>query len=96
MMAQAFVMTSVIMLAVFFYLLDACRFLIPYRDVLLRDYGREIAVFSGIVFLNLFALIYLGARILGLKDTGRKLRHLEKQVRSGDAIGGDLAGRLEP
>lgn len=96
MMAQAFVITSVVMLAVFFYLLDACRFLIPYRDVLIRDYGREIAVFAGLVFLNLFAVIYQGARILGLKDTGRKLRHLEKQVRSGDAVGGDLSGRFEP
>jgi hypothetical protein len=96
MMAQAFVITSVVMLAVLFYLLDACRFLIPYRDVLIRDYGREIAVFAGLVFLNLFAVIYQGARILGLKDTGRKLRHLEKQVRSGDAVGGDLSGRFEP
>jgi hypothetical protein len=96
MMAHALVMTSVIMLALFFYLLDACRFLIPYRDVLIRDYGREIAVFAGIVFLNLFAVIYQGTRILGLKDTGRKLRHLEKQVRSGDAVGGDLSDRFEP
>jgi hypothetical protein len=96
MIAQAFVITSVVMLAVFFYLLDACRFLIPYRDVLIRDYGREIAGFAGLVFLNLFAVIYQGARILGLKDTGRKLRHLEKQVRSGDAVGGDLSGRFEP
>ena len=60
MMAQALVITSVVMLAVFFYLLDACRFLIPYRDVLIRDYGREIAVFAGLVFLNLFAVIYQG------------------------------------
>jgi hypothetical protein len=95
MMAQAFVITSVVMLAVFFYLLDACRFLIPYRDVLIRDYGREIAAFAGLVFLNLFAVIYQGARIVGLKDTGRKLRHLEKQVRSGDAVGGDLSGRFD-
>jgi hypothetical protein len=95
MMAQAFVITSVVMLAVFFYLLDACRFLIPYRDVLIRDYGREIAVFAGLVFLNLFAVIYQGARIVGLKDTGRKLRHLEKQVRTGDAVGGDLSGRFD-
>jgi hypothetical protein len=47
------------------------------------------------LFLNLFALAYQVTRILGLKDTGRKLRHLEKQVRSGDAIGGDLHGRLD-
>lgn len=95
MMAQAFVISSVVMLALFFYLLGACRFLIPYRDVLIRDYGREIAVFAGVLFLNLFAIAYQGSRILGLKDTGRKLRHLEKQVRSGDAVGGDLHGRLD-
>ena len=94
MIAQALVITSVVMLALFFYLLDACRFLIPYREVLIREYGREIAVFAGVLFLNLFACAYQGTRIFGLKDTGRKLRHLERQVRSGDALGGDLPGRL--
>jgi hypothetical protein len=95
MIAQALVITSVLMLALFFYLLDACRFLIPYRSLLISDYGQEIAAFAGVLFLNLFAVIYQGTRILGLKDTGRKLRHLEKQVRSGDALGGDLPGRFE-
>jgi hypothetical protein len=95
MIAQALVITSVVMLALFFYLLDACRFLVPYRDVLIREYGRAIAVFAGVLFLNIFALAYQVSRVLGLKDTGRKLRHLEKQVRSGDALGGDLPGRLD-
>jgi hypothetical protein len=94
MIAQALIITSVIMLALFFYLLDACRFLIPYRDVLVQDYGRTIATLAGLLFVNLFAVIYQGCRIVGLKDTGRKLRHLEKQVRSGDVLGGDLGGRL--
>lgn len=95
MIAQALLITCVVMLALFFYLLDACRFLIPYRFVLLREYGLVMAGFSGLVFLNLFAAIYRLCRVVGLKDTGRKLRHLEKQVRSGDALGGDLVDRLE-
>jgi hypothetical protein len=95
MIAQALVVASVVMLALFFYLLDACRFLIPYREVLIHEYGREIVAFAGVLFLNLFAIAYQGSRILGLKDTGRKLRHLEKQVQSGDPLGGDLPGRLD-
>jgi hypothetical protein len=95
MISQALLITCVVMLALLFYLMDACRFLIPYRRVLLRDYGLVMAAVSALAFVNLFAVIYGACRIVGLKDTGRKLRHLEKQVRSHDALGGDLAHRLE-
>ena len=46
------------------------------------------------MFLNLFALFYLIARGLFLKDTGRKLAHVEKQLRTGDTIVRDLSERL--
>jgi hypothetical protein len=54
-----------------------------------------IAAAVGLVFLNLFACVYLVARALFLKDTGRKLAHVEKQLRAGDVVARDLAARLE-
>ncbi|MEA2674984.1 MAG: hypothetical protein QOI92_2176, partial [Chloroflexota bacterium] len=47
-----------------------------------------------VVFLNLFALFYLIARSLFLKETGRKLAVVEKQLRTGDTIVRDLSERL--
>ena len=47
-----------------------------------------------VVFLNLFALFYLAGRGLFLKDTGRKLAHVERQLRTPDTIVRDLSERL--
>jgi hypothetical protein len=48
-----------------------------------------------VLFVNLFALMYLFARKLFLKDTGRKLAHVEKQVRTSDTVSPELSGRIE-
>ena len=45
-------------------------------------------------FLNLFALCYLAGRGLFLRDTGRKLAHVERQLRTTDTIVRDLSERL--
>jgi len=45
--------------------------------------------------LNLFAAFYLICRKLFLKDTGEKLAHLEKQLRSGGTISEELSRRLK-
>ena len=39
-------------------------------------------------------VFYLTGRALFLKDTGRKLAHVEKQLRTGDTIVRDLSERL--
>ena len=49
---------------------------------------------AGVIFLNVFAGAYMVGRALFLKDTGRKLAHVEKQLRAGDAVSRDLAERL--
>jgi hypothetical protein len=94
MMANALFASSAIMLALLFCLMSACRFLIPYRAVLLHDYGMSLLLWAGVLFVNLFAVIYTLCRIIGLKDTGRKLAHVEKQLRAGGPIARDLADRL--
>jgi hypothetical protein len=39
-----------------------------------------------VLFLNVFAVLFLCGRRLFLSDTGRKLAHVEKQLRTGDAV----------
>ncbi len=95
MLANSLLATCVIVLALLFWLLDTCRFLIPYRLMLWRDYGVVILGFAAILGLNVFGWVYLASRAFFLKGTGRKLAHLEKQVRTGRSVVEDLARRLE-
>jgi hypothetical protein len=43
------------------------------RKLLIEKYGTHIALFATALFFNIFAGIYVAARKLFLKDTGRKL-----------------------
>ena len=95
MIGNAIFATTVIFLALGLYLLQACRFLIPYRHVLFVKYGSALASFGVVLFINLFAVIYTIGREFFLKDTGRKLAHLEKQLRTGQSISEELSERLK-
>jgi hypothetical protein len=94
MIGNAILVTTVIFLAFGMFLMQECQFLIPYRHVLFGNYGAQIAAFAAALFVNLFAVIYLGSRKLFLQDTGRKLAHLEKQLRTGSSISDELSRRL--
>jgi len=82
MIANALFLTVAILLAYGFWLLDALKFMAPYKTVLFHAYGRTLLVAVAVLFLNVF---WRGARhqsqIL-LKDTGRKLTHLDRNSRS--------------
>ena len=80
MIGNALFATSVIFLALGFWFLQECQFLIPYRRLLWVKYGGTIALFASVLFLNVFAAIHTACRKLFLKDTGRKLAHVEKQA----------------
>ena len=95
MFGNALFATSVIFLALVFWLLQECRFLIPYRHLLWVKYSSTIALFVSVLFVNVFAAIHTACRKLFLKDTGRKLAHVEKQVRSGSSISEELSRRLK-
>jgi hypothetical protein len=95
MIANAFLATSVIGLAVLFGLMQTCTFLIPSRALLWREYAVTLLAWGTVAFVNVFAACYLVARVLFLKDTGQKLAHLEKQLRSGRSLSEELAQRLE-
>jgi hypothetical protein len=95
MVGNALLATCVVLLAAAFALLGECRCLIPYRLYIIREYGTVLVAFTAVLALNLFGGFYLASRALFLKDTGRKLAHIEKQIRRGRSIVADLADRLE-
>ena len=79
MIANALLFTIVILLGYGFWLLDQLKFMAPYKAVLYHAYGTAILIFLAVLFLNLFgAALTIGRRFF-LKNTGRKLSHLDKQ-----------------
>jgi len=71
------------------------RFLAPYKTVLFREHAALIGWAALILFLNLTATYYSVARWLFLRDTGRKLLHLDRQLATGDAVLDDLLSYLK-
>jgi hypothetical protein len=65
-------------------------FLAPYRAAIFRTYGLHIVVGVVLVFVNLLGTYYLIARWLFLRDAGRKLTHIERQLRSAPGLHDDL------
>lgn len=84
MIANAALATTIIFLALLFFLMGQLRFLTPWRDLILREYWQALAFYFGLLFVNLFgAVIYLQRKFL-LKDAGQKLAHFDKQIHSGN------------
>jgi hypothetical protein len=94
MLPAAVLTTVVFLLALGFWLADVARPLIPYKALLWAHYGPALTVYVAVLALNTFAASYTLVRALGLKRAGRKLAHLDYELRSDSAIGAELA-RLE-
>lgn len=95
MVTNVFFATTILFMAAGFFLLDQCRFLIPYRSLLIQRYGPTILLFAAALFINIYAALYFAVRKLLLKETGRKLAHVEKQLRTGRSISEELTDRLK-
>jgi hypothetical protein len=95
MLANALLLSTVVMTVLLFGVASAGDYLAPYRWAILRGYAGQIAAFLAIAFVNLTALFYVAGRLLFLKDTGRKLAHVEKQLRTRSTIAQELSDRLE-
>ncbi len=91
---QAFYVASLFMLALAIGLLDWLEFLAPYKRLIVTVYGVPIGLFLAALYVNVFAAIYFATRRLFLKDTGRKLAHLERQLESDPALARDLSRHL--
>ena len=80
MFANAMLFATAGTLGIAFYLMGALRFLARFRLVLIHEYGLVILAFAAALMLNLGALAFLVHRHFFLKDTGRKLSHLERDI----------------
>jgi hypothetical protein len=83
MIANVLLITIAILLALGFWLMGELRFLVPYKLVLWGAYATPILTYVGILSVNLFAAAFVLIRKFFLKDTGRKLSHLDKQLHVG-------------
>ena len=77
------------------WLAGEVSFLTPYKTVLFRSYGTYILGGILLLFLNTFGLYYGLIRWLFLRDTGRKLLHLDRQLATDDAVLDDLRSYLK-
>ena len=94
MMANSAFLAAMVLMLLAFVFLGEVQFLAPYRRIILHRHLWVIVGSAIVVFVNLFALFYLVTRSLFLKDTGRKLAHVEKQLQTRDTIVRDLSERL--
>lgn len=85
MVANALLIALATMLAIAFTLMGELRFLVPFKVVIWRAYSAYILSYCGFLFANVFAAAFALNRKFFLKDTGRKLAHLDKQFNVGDS-----------
>jgi len=79
MIANALLLTIAVLLAYGFWLLDQLKFMAAYKSVLFHAYGMVIFISIAVLFLNVFGAFLILQRKFFLKDTGRKLSHIDKQ-----------------
>ena len=83
MIANALLLTIAVLLGYGFWLLDQLKFVAPYKAVLWNAYGNTLLITTAVLFLNVFGAFLILQRKFFLKDTGRKLSHLDQQFHVG-------------
>jgi hypothetical protein len=79
MIANALLLTIAVLLTYGFWLMEQLRFLASYKTLLFHEYGNTILASAAVLFLNVFGAALLIQRTFLLKNTGRKLSHLDRQ-----------------
>lgn len=96
MIGNSALLAFTLFIALILFLLDRLRFLAPLRNNLFHAHGPAIALFASLLFLNLFAAVFALLRRSRLKNTGQKLLHMDKQVKTGhSALSREIAERYE-
>lgn len=72
------------------WLAGELSFLARYKAGLFQQYGFVIACAIVLLFVHVSALYYGIARWLFLRDAGRKLRHIDRQLGTADGLHEDL------
>jgi ABC-type microcin C transport system permease subunit YejB len=96
MIGNALLVALVLFMAFGFVLMDRLKFLVPYRQPILHDYGWAVALYAFLLVINLFAAFFLLTRRFFLKHTGQKLVYVDKQLRIGeDDLSAEIRERSE-
>ena len=83
MIANTLLITIAFLLAYGFWLMGELKFMASYKAVLLHAYGGWILGSTAVLFFNVFGAVLLLQRKFLLKNTGRKLSHLDRQFQVG-------------
>jgi hypothetical protein len=81
--ANAVFVGTLIFLALMVWLSGQLRFLTPWRGLLVHRYFGVIATYCILLFANILGTAIWIERKFFLRDTGRKLKHLDQEIHSG-------------
>jgi hypothetical protein len=90
MMANAALLAALTTFLVAGWLAGELTFLVPYKTAIFRNYGPHLGLAGLLVFLNLSGAFYMLGRWLFLRESGRKLTHVDRQLDSASAIHQDF------
>ena len=77
------------------WLAGELSYLSTYKTALFQMHGMRLGVVTVLLFLNLCGIYYWLARVLFLRDTGRKLKHLDRQLGTTDGVIDELRDQLK-
>jgi hypothetical protein len=77
------------------WLAGELQFLARYKALLFRQYWPVIVDGIGLLFLHLCAVYYVVARWLFVRDAGRKLTFVDRQLTTDDTVLRDLTAQLD-
>ena len=94
MIANSAFLAAMALLLLAFWFLGQIDFLAPHKRLIFGQHLWLIVGVAVVLFVNLFAAAYVLTRGLFLKDTGRKLAHVDRQLGTADTVARDLSERL--
>jgi hypothetical protein len=95
MLSNAVFVATLLFLALGFWLMHELRFLVPWRDLIFHQYAQQIAIYCALLFANILGLTIWIERKFFLRDTGRKLKHLDQEIHSGHSeLSEEIAARF--
>ena len=85
MIANAVFVATLVFLALIFWLSREFVFLTAWRGLILHAYLKTIALYCALLFTNILGLTIWIERKFFLRDAGRKLRHLDQEIQTGQS-----------
>ena len=90
MIANSAFLAAIVVFLFASWLAGELTFLAPYKATLFRRHAEVLGGGTLLLFLNLCALFYGISRWLFLRDAGRKLTHVDRQLGTADTVHEDL------